>query len=161
MPKSDSSYAGGDVPREIIEIFRELLHHILVSSIPAWIDLQLTLPQLRTLFAVAHNKTSSVMRIAGYCGIGKPTASHLVDKLVQAGLVDRREDPEDRRRAVIRLSAAGERLIEGLLGWEKLIGGSLSKIPQEDLPSFRDVLKELVIALPGQTINDKKPPEEG
>jgi DNA-binding MarR family transcriptional regulator len=100
------------------------------------------------------------MQIALYLGIGKSTASHLIERLVRAGLVDRSEDPVDRRRATIRLTAAGEELIERLLGWEELLGGWLSKVPQKDLLSFQHGLNELMITLQGQTTNDKRASEE-
>jgi DNA-binding MarR family transcriptional regulator len=140
--------------RDVVELLRELLHAFLMASVPAWIDLQLTLPQLRTVFIVAHNKTSSVMQIAKHLGIGEPTASHLIDKLVQAGLVDRSEDPVDRRRAIVRLSPAGEELIEKLLGWEEFLGGWLHKIPEEDLSLFRHGLNAVINEIHGQITND-------
>ena len=140
--------------RDVVELLRELLHALLMASVPAWIDLQLTLPQLRTVFIVAHNKTSSVMQVAKHLGIGEPTASHLIDKLVQAGFVDRREDPTDRRRAIVRLSPVGEELIEKLLGWEEFLGGWLHEVPEEDLALLRRGLNAIIHEIPGQTTND-------
>ena len=126
--------------RQVIHLLRELLHSLLVSSAPAWVDLSLTLPQLRVLFVVAHGGGCSVMHIARDLHIGEPTASHLVDRLVKAGLVHRDEDPEDRRRVLVGLSAAGEGLIGRLLGWEHLLGAWLQGIPSRDLASLRDGL---------------------
>jgi MarR family transcriptional regulator, organic hydroperoxide resistance regulator len=154
MGESDVRSADDALVSEVVEILRELLHRLLMSSVPVWIDLQLTLPQLRTVFAVAHNEASSVMQIAHYLGIGKSTASHLIERLVRAGLVNRCVDQEDRRRATVRLTAAGGQLIERLLGWEELLGGWLRKVPQKDLSSFRHGLNELKITLQGQATDD-------
>ena len=137
MEKPEVVLPDDSLVRDVVELLRDLLHAILAASFPAWLDLQLTLPQLRTLFIIAHNKTSSVIQISKHLGIGEPTASHLIDKLVQGGLVDRSEDPVDRRRAIIQLSAMGEELIEKLLGWEEFLGGRLYRIPKEDLLPFR------------------------
>lgn len=142
---------------DVVGLLRELLHAFLTASVPTWLDLQLTLPQLRTLFIVAHNKTSSVMQIAEHLGIGKPTASHLIDKLVQAGLVDRREDPTDRRRALVRLSPPGEELIEKLLGWEEFLGGWLHKVPPKDLALFRRGLSAIMKEMHGRMPNEGQP----
>ena len=142
LSSRDYSLAG-----DVVGLLRELLHSLLMSSLPAWLDLELTLPQLRTVFVVAHNKQSSVMQIAQHLGIGMPTASHLIDKLVQAGLVERGEDPGDRRRAIVQLSPAGGELIEKLLGWENFLGGKLQQIPQEDLTRLRRGLNSLMQAL--------------
>jgi DNA-binding MarR family transcriptional regulator len=40
--------------------------------------------------------------------IGQSAASLLVDRLVQAHLAERTDDPTDRRRAIVRLTEAGE-----------------------------------------------------
>ena len=141
------------VANEVVGLFRELLHALLDSSMGAWLDLQLTLPQLRVVFLVAHGKASSVTQIAQHLGIGEPTASHLIDKLVKAHLVSRVEDPEDRRRTQMRLTPAGEQLINNLLGWEGLIGGSLHRLTRHDLSTLRQGLRVLVDQLPATGSN--------
>ena len=140
---------------DVVELLRELLHAFLMASVPAWVDLQLTLPQLRTIFIIAHHQTSSVMQVAKHLGIGEPTASHLIDKLVQAGLVDRSDDPMDRRRAIVQVSAEGEKLIEKLLGWEEFLGEWLHQVPEDDLSNFRQGLNAIMNEIHEQTTVDK------
>ena len=94
------------------------------------------------------------MQVAKHLGIGEPTASYLVDKLVRAGLVDRSEDPMDRRRAIVRLSPMGEELIEKLLGWEEFLGEWLHKVPEEDLSRFQHGLNAIINEMHGQTTNN-------
>ena len=138
MKPSDTSTVDEEGVLETMGLVRDFLHGLLLDSFPAWRDLQLTVPQLRALFTVAHNRTSSVIQIARHLGIGEPTASHLVDRLVQSGFVDRREDPEDRRRALVQLSTEGEGLIGRLLGWEdRVMGTRLRGISRPDLASLR------------------------
>ncbi|MGA2613780.1 MAG: MarR family transcriptional regulator [Spirochaetia bacterium] len=150
MGKSKASSHDDSPAREVAELLRALLHAFLSESSPAWIGLELTLPQLRAVFVVAHNKASSIAQIAQAIGVGEPTASHLVSRLVRADLVDRREDSADRRRVIVRLSKAGEELIEKLLGWEKLFGQWLHRVSNEDLISLRDGLHAIRNALPGR-----------
>jgi DNA-binding MarR family transcriptional regulator len=140
--------------RDVVELLRELLHALLMSSFPAWLDLQLTVPQLRAVFIIAHSKSSSVTQVAQHLGIGEPTASHLIDRLVQAHFVERTEDPEDRRRALVRLAPAGEELIEKLLGWEDLMDRVLYKLPKKDLSSLRQGLHALVDEFQAQASSD-------
>jgi MarR family transcriptional regulator, organic hydroperoxide resistance regulator len=139
---------------EVVEQLRGLLHACLTASVPAWLDLQLTLPQLRTVFIVAHHGPSSVMQVAQYLGIGEPTASHLVEKLVRAGLVDRRTDPQDRRRAIVRLTPAGEARIHQLLGWEHNLTGWLQQVPDADLARFQHGLQALMQVVHGQATDE-------
>jgi len=44
--------------------------------------------------------------------ISAAAASQLVDKLVQAGYLERAEDPNDRRAKLLTLSAKGEELVQ-------------------------------------------------
>jgi len=129
---------------EVTNTFRDLIHTLLRASSPAWADLRLTLPQLRTVFIIAHNRTSSVVQVAQQLGIGEPTASHLIDKLVQAGLVQRTEDPKDRRRVQVQLTPAGNALIERLLGWEDVLGELLHQLSKEELNLIRRGLSILL-----------------
>ena len=133
MNKANKLPAGDPAVREVADLLRDLLHALLRASFPAWMDLPLTLPQLRVVFTVAHNQTSSVRQIARQLEIGEPTASYLIEKLVQAGLLRRSEDPADRRRVRVELTPAGEGLIDRLLGWETLLGGWLRRTPARDL----------------------------
>jgi DNA-binding MarR family transcriptional regulator len=155
MKKNEKASSGDPLIPDVVELLRELLHALLMASVPAWLELQLTLPQLRTLFIIAHNKSSSVVQISKHLGVGEPTASHLVDRLVQAGLVDRSEDPMDRRRAIVRLSSAGQDLIEELLGWEKFLGGWLHNVPEKDLLLFQRGLTAIMNEIPRQATSDK------
>lgn len=43
-------------------------------------------------------------RLGSALGIGKPAATALVDALVRRELVERSEDPDDRRRTLVRLN---------------------------------------------------------
>jgi DNA-binding MarR family transcriptional regulator len=150
----------GTLVKEVLDLLRELLHALLWSSVPVWLDLPLTLPQLRTAFVIAHNATSSVKLISQQLGVGEPTASHLVDKLVQAGLVERADDPEDRRRACVQLSPAGKDLIDKLLGWEEFLGGRLNQLSKEDLLRLERGLSALLKDFPAQSRTKKSRPRE-
>jgi DNA-binding MarR family transcriptional regulator len=134
----------GAEEKSTIELFRDLLHALLFSSVDSWINLQLSVPQLRTLFAVAHQPDCPIGQIAVSLGIGKATAGHLVDKLVQAGFVERYQAPTDRRSLLLRLSSEGKHQIDLLLGWERLMKAGLGKIPPNDEEVLRRTLAVLV-----------------
>jgi len=144
MENQKMTFSEDELADDVVDLLRELLHALLRSSVPAWLELQLTLPQLRTLFIIAHNKTSSVAQISQHLGIGEPTTSHLIEKLVQAGLVERKEDLQDRRRASVQLSHSGGELIEKLLGWEDFLGGWLHRVSRDDLALLQQGLHSIV-----------------
>ncbi len=86
------------------------------ASAPAWIELDLTMSQMKGLRALAFGGPATVSQLAGAMKISQPTASQLVDRLVQAGLAGREEDPADRRRTVVHLNKKGQQLHERLRG---------------------------------------------
>jgi DNA-binding MarR family transcriptional regulator len=76
----------------------------------------LSFSQLKTLLLVAeHAGTLSVKDVADGLGISLPTASRAVDSLVRRGLLERAEDPVDRRVKQVRTSRRGDRLVERLI----------------------------------------------
>ena len=145
---------------EVVSLLRDLLHTLMQSSIQGWINLPLTLPQLRTLFVIAHHRTLSVAQVSQHLGIGEPTASHLVERLVQADLIRREEDPQDRRRVQVRLSPAGEELIERLLGWEQFLGEWLQHISPEKLSLLQQGLSVIMAELPSQEMGERPVQQE-
>ena len=72
----------------------------------------LTMAQLVTLHVLEHGGTRSVSAIAGCLRLSPAAASHLVDRLVDQGLVVRVEDPADRRQKRVTITASGRRLID-------------------------------------------------
>jgi DNA-binding MarR family transcriptional regulator len=76
----------------------------------------LSFSQLKTLLLVAeHAGPLSVKDVADRLGISLPTASRAVDSLVRRGIVERAEDPADRRMKQVRTSPKGDRLMERLV----------------------------------------------
>src|SRR3990172_7760941 len=59
--------------------------------------MQLTLPQLRTLFLIHTQGPMRMSEISSHLGVGMPTVTSLVTKLEEKGLVAREHDTKDRR----------------------------------------------------------------
>lgn len=72
----------------------------------------LSLPQFGILMQLHHRGDCGISDISERFDITAPAASQLVDKLVQAGLIERTEDPDDRRVKQIALSSKGRLMIE-------------------------------------------------
>jgi DNA-binding MarR family transcriptional regulator len=74
---------------------------------------EITFSQLRILSALGcHTGPMSVNAIAEQVQLSLAAAGRTVDKLVCGGLVDRREDPTDRRVKRISLTDGGRRYLE-------------------------------------------------
>jgi len=71
----------------------------------------ITHTQFFLLVAIHSYKRCPMSRLAENMHVSMPTVSGIVDRLVQAGYLQRVEDPNDRRQVVVELTRKGESLI--------------------------------------------------
>src|SRR5437588_6971759 len=89
--------------------------------------------QLKGRFALADSPMT-IGQLADALGSGKPAASILVERLVQLALVERAEDPLDRRRTIARVTPQGEELVARLRqGGRDRLRAWLSRLGDDDL----------------------------
>lgn len=69
------------------------------------------LTQVRILVTVASRGSASLGTVAEAAGIHISKASRLCDRLVRAGLLDRADDPNDRRQLTLTLTSDGRRIV--------------------------------------------------
>jgi DNA-binding MarR family transcriptional regulator len=70
-----------------------------------------TVPQLRVLVLASQPGHLNATAVAAALDVHLSSASRICDRLVQAGLLDRRDLPEDRRHVELTLTPAGQRLL--------------------------------------------------
>lgn len=83
----------------------------IVAASLAQVDDQVTPQQLRVLVVVATNHPANASTVSDALDLHPSSATRLCDRLVVAGLLDRRSDPGDRRQVALRLTDAGFRLL--------------------------------------------------
>lgn len=136
-------------------VYQSLLHAIQEEAIPAWLALDITMAQLKVLLVLVYDRPATIGRIAERLGIGLPTASHLTERLVQAGLVERIVDPIDRRRAMTRLSAQGDALIARLRqGRQELTNHYFSQLTDQELSALIQGLRGLARVVHAAELSD-------
>ena len=96
----------------IVQSYMELFVAMQFNAVSHWLMLELTFAQARALFILAR-KELTVSQLAKLLGVGNPTASILVQQLVERGLVTRTEHPSDRRHTIISLSQKGAEIGAG------------------------------------------------
>jgi DNA-binding MarR family transcriptional regulator len=67
-----------------------------------------TIPQFRTLVVLESHGEVHLNRLAEILDVNASSAMRMVDRLLAAGLVTRRENPENRRHVLIGLTDAGK-----------------------------------------------------
>ena len=90
-----------------VEMYWRVYGAVQQQNVTDWMELDLSTAQLKVLFIVNFRGPLPISQIAHMVGIGAPTASHLVEKLVQAGLIERIESGSDRRVVHAQVTAEG------------------------------------------------------
>jgi DNA-binding MarR family transcriptional regulator len=98
-------------PKNFHENIETVLAHIIQGFINSMKQHGLSTPQIHALMYIFHTGECQVSDIGVLAEASNAAASQLVERLVQQGLVDRREDPEIRRIKLVTLSENGMRLI--------------------------------------------------
>ncbi|QXG75595.1 MarR family transcriptional regulator [Modestobacter sp. L9-4] len=104
-----------------------------------------TLEGYRVLRALAAAPGVTMGQLVARLQLPGPTATRVVDGLVDATLAHRLPDPEDRRRVVVHLSAAGR---TRLARWESLVeareAALARSLGQDRVDALAQALTELV-----------------
>lgn len=101
--------------------------------VPHFLELSLTLAQLKTLYLVTTAGPMRMSEVAERLGTAPSTTSGVVDGLVHLDLIERVEDPSDRRQVVVQATGAARERLEDFheLGRGRL-RELLARIERED-----------------------------
>jgi DNA-binding MarR family transcriptional regulator len=106
----------------------------------------LSFSQISVLMGLMHGGNRGVSKIGDQLGVTNAAASQAVERLVQLGMIERTEDPEDRRAKRLALTQKGRKLIEmGIEARSKWIEGitdSLTSEQQEMIISALTLITE-------------------
>jgi DNA-binding MarR family transcriptional regulator len=75
----------------------------------------LSVPQIGALVHIHSRGACGVTDIGDDLGVTSAAASQMLERLVQNGLIERHEDPDDRRAKRIELTARGLRMVRGIM----------------------------------------------
>ena len=111
--------------------------------------------KIHTLMRLHFGGECGVSQIGNHLGVTNAAASQLVDRLVQLGLVDRSEDPNDRRVKQLSLTEAGQDLIQQTVvarrRWMERLTDSLSAEEQAPITIALSLLTEAARRLDDET----------
>ena len=132
----------------ILSCSEALVHGFNPSRDRAWLRVDLTMPQLKTLIYVNKNEGATSGQIATNLGVGLSTITGIVDRLAEQNLVSRREDPRDRRITRVVPTPTGAELIENLIAYRnEVLTAILSKLAPEQLETVEVAFQYLLEAI--------------
>ncbi|MEI8333093.1 MAG: MarR family transcriptional regulator [Chloroflexota bacterium] len=98
--------------RRITEAHERLMHLLSAAHSADFIEVGVTMSQAKLLYVVAAAGEMHMAELPPLLGVSLSTVSGLVDRLVDQGLLARREDRADRRQVVVAPTEAGLAAIE-------------------------------------------------
>ncbi|MDA1096000.1 MAG: MarR family transcriptional regulator [Chloroflexi bacterium] len=111
-----------------------------------WSELELTMPQFRALVLLRQGPRR-MSEISSHLGTGLSSATSMVDRLLNKGLVEREHDPDDRRVVTCQLTAVGQAEVERF--WRigrTQVEGLAAELPLDDLTNVVHAMEILASA---------------
>lgn len=97
--------------------------------------------EIRVLVVVSQRGAASLREVADGLDLHMSTASRLCDRMVATGLLERRDDPNDRRQLSLRLAPRGRRVVNRVGARRRdAVTQILSRMSPEERSGLREAL---------------------
>ena len=95
-----------------------------------------------------HDPGMPIERLRRALGLSHPGTVRLVDRLEQAGALERRESPHDGRAVALHLTPEGEQIVPALLATRRqALGDALAILTQDERATLGDLLEKTLRGL--------------
>lgn len=112
------------------------------------VELDLSFSQMTALHVLRARGSVTVTALSERTHLSLPAASHLVERLVQRGLAQREENPENRREKVVTLTQAGLDVLNGMdSGFVRAYVETFATLPTEVITATTEHMNTLLNAL--------------
>jgi DNA-binding MarR family transcriptional regulator len=138
-----------DLEARLIRTVPLLMRHLLAQARrkPSWSEL--TYQQYNVMRIVAGEGPTAQAEIARRLLVSAPVVTRLASALVEAGLVERGDDPDDRRSVILHLTEEGTRRVTAMRkDLLRYAGELLEPLPVEQRSAIADALEQLEVLLP-------------
>ena len=130
---------------QLVKITRQWMDAVMHRSMRDWSHFvkatDLSMPQFSILMQLHYQGESGISDVSERMDISAAAASQLVEKLVNSNLIERAEDPNDRRAKQIKLSPKGkEMIVKGIEERYRWVEEMVDGIHVEDRQKVGDAL---------------------
>jgi DNA-binding MarR family transcriptional regulator len=130
-------------------IFRIQASHLVAEGKNAH-DAELSLPQLHAVHVLHEHGPVTLSELAALLGVSPPSASVMVDRLVEKGLLSRESSREDRRKVLVsvspealqRIDRMEETILQSFVDLVEKIGPKTAGMWCQVLKKVREVQEE-------------------
>ncbi|MFB8778502.1 MarR family winged helix-turn-helix transcriptional regulator [Streptomyces albogriseolus] len=129
------------VTRSVLTASR-LLVAVSARSLAA-VEERVTLAQFRMLVVLSTRGATKLVTLADLLQVAPSTAMRMIDRLIAAGLADRRPNPANRRETLLELTEEGHRTVADVTARRR---AAIAEIVQRLSPTQRSALVEALAA---------------
>ncbi len=134
-----------EIAEELPEIMPVIARKVLLEFFQS---VDISQSQLLMIMAIRAKQPCRLSELSQEMEISNPTASGLVDRLVQHGLVERTADPRDRRAVCISLTQKGENLVAKFRHhskekWQEILTNMTRQDQNDFIRILRDIRKQV------------------
>jgi MarR family transcriptional regulator, organic hydroperoxide resistance regulator len=99
---------------KILDYQRQMGRHLKAETPNAWLELNLTMAQLKTLIFIYFEGVTNFKMVAAALGVTPPNVTGIIDRLVEQDLIKREENPQNRRMQMLSVTKTGKALLSEL-----------------------------------------------
>jgi len=130
---------GGSTPEALAARFTAVVHTWVAEGPAERTDRA----RRKLLSAIASREPATLNDVAKAIGRGAPAVSRSVDALVRAGLVERTQDPRNRRRLALRLTQSGRDHLSTRVAGGSALRGKLERLAHSELRAVERAIEIL------------------
>jgi DNA-binding MarR family transcriptional regulator len=132
----------------VVAAYESLMHRLMATHAPEVSALDLTMSQTKTVYVVMAAGSLRMSQLAARLGVSSSTATGQVDRLVELGLLQRRDDPADRRQVIVAATPEATASLEHLRELNtRRMRDLLMKVPAADLATVEGAIGALSKAI--------------
>lgn len=96
----------------MVEGYDRLMQRLVTGHAAEFTEVSITMAQAKVVYVVLAAGAVHLSELASRLGIGPSSTSEQVERLVELGLLDRRDDPADRRQLIVTGTNKARDLLE-------------------------------------------------
>lgn len=143
--------------QEVTSLYMEILQQLNRTTVPQWLELDLTFQQMKVLYILKQKGPSKMSALSKELRVSMPTITGIISRLVERKegepLVMRVTSPEDRREVWAHLTETGKQVTEQLDEFNrKMLASALAQLTDGEMEDARAGLSHIA-----RSLNDQQP----
>lgn len=134
------------IRQKYLEVFERAMGQIMQRSMRSFWQYTkeqgLSMTQMLALRHIHYNQDCNISQISEELGVTTAASSQLLDRLVQQGLIARRENPNDRRHKQLVLTEKGRQILtESMLARQQWLYQMMEHLTVEEMEQIIEALE--------------------